>query len=50
VWKLRVNENKWTEYTKKLMKENLYWKYMEIGNKCNSVIRTMGEDQAWWDM
>jgi len=21
VWKLRVNENKWTEYTKKLMKE-----------------------------
>jgi len=23
VWKLRVNENKWKEYTKKLMKENL---------------------------
>jgi len=21
VWKLRINENKWTEYTKKLIKE-----------------------------
>ena len=25
-WKLKVNENKWTEYTKKLMKE------ISIGN------------------
>jgi len=48
--KLRVNENKQTEYTKKLMKENLPWKCMEAGNKYNSVIRTMGEDQAWQDM
>ena len=24
--KLGVNENKWTEYTKKLMKENPHWK------------------------
>jgi len=49
-WKLRVNENKWTEYTKKLMKENPHWEYMEAKDKCNSMIRTMGEDQAWQDM
>jgi len=48
--KLRVNENKWTEYTKKLMKENPLWECMEAGDKCNSVFRTMGEDQAWRDM
>jgi len=42
--KLRVNENKQTEYTKKLMKENSLWEYMETGNKYNSVFRTMGED------
>jgi len=44
VWKLRVNENKWTEYTKKLMKKNPHWKYAETENNCNSVFRTMGED------
>ena len=49
--KLRVNENKQTEYTKKLMKEKI-----PVGNmqrqriNCNSVFRTIGEDQAWWDM
>ena len=48
--KLRVNENKWTEYTKKLMKENPHWKCMEAGDKCNSVIRTMEEDWAWQDI
>jgi len=46
-WKLRVNENKWTEYTQKLMKENPHWKYAEAGDKCNSMFRTMGEDKAW---
>jgi len=46
-WKLRVNENKWTEYTQKLMKENSHWKYTEAGDKCNSMFRTMGEDKAW---
>jgi len=50
VLKLGINENKWTEYTKELMKENPCWKCMEIEEKCNSMIRTMGEDQAWWDM
>jgi len=45
--KLRVNENKQTEYTKKLMKENPHWKYVETGDNYNSVFRTMGEDQAW---
>jgi len=44
VQKLRVNENKWTEYTKKLMKENPLWKCAEAGDKCSSMIRTMGED------
>ena len=44
VWKLRINENKQTEYTKKLMKKNPYWKCTEVGNKCNSVLRTMEED------
>jgi len=50
VRKLRVNENKWTEYTKKLIKENPYWKCAEIGDNCNSMFRTMGEDWVWWDM
>jgi len=50
VQKLRVNENKQTEYTKKLMKENPLWEHVEAGDKCNSVFRTMGEDWAWWDM
>jgi len=44
VQKLRVNENKQTEYTKKLMKENPHWKYAETGDNYNSVFRTMGED------
>jgi len=48
--KLRVNENKWTEYTKKLMKENPCWKCAEIGDNCNSIIRTMGKDWAWQDI
>ena len=48
--KLRVNENKWTEYTKKLMKENPCWKYTETGDNYNSVFRIMGENQTWWDM
>jgi len=43
-WKLRVNENKQTEYTKKLIKENPHWKCAETGNNCDSVFRTMGED------
>jgi len=50
VWKLRVNENKQTEYTKKLMKENPCWECVEAGDNCNSVFRTMGEDWAWRDM
>ena len=48
--KLGVNKNKQIEYTKELMKENLCWKCVEAGDKCNSVIRTMEEDQAWWDI
>jgi len=47
VLKLRVNENKWTEYTKELIKEIPIEKCVEAEDKCNSVIRTMGEDQAW---
>jgi len=46
----RVNKNKQTEYTKKLMKEIPVGKCMEAGDKCNSMIRTMGEDQAWQDI
>jgi len=48
--KLGVNENKWTEYTKELVKEISVGKCMEAGDKCNSIIRTIGEDQAWQDM
>ena len=44
--KLRVNENRQIEYTKKLMKENPHWECIEVGDKCNSMIRTMEEDQA----
>ena len=32
------------------MKKNSHWECVEVGNKCNSMIRTMGEDWAWWDM
>ena len=32
------------------MKENSHWEYMEVEDKCNSMIRTMGEDQAWQNM
>ena len=44
--KLRVNENKQTEYTKELMKEISVGKCIEAGDKCNSMIKTIGEDQA----
>jgi len=50
VQKLGVNENKWTEYTKELMKEVPTERCMEAGDKYNSVIRTKGVDQACWDM
>jgi len=43
-WKLRVNENKQIEYTKELVKEIPIGKCAEAGDKCNSVIRTMGEN------
>ena len=48
--KLGIHENKQTEYTKKLMKEILIRKCTEVGNKYNSMIRTIGKDQAWQDM
>ena len=32
------------------MKENPCWECMEAGDKCNSVIRTIGEDQTWQNM
>jgi len=44
--KLGVNENKWTEYTRELMKGISIGKCIEVGDKCNSVIRTVGENQA----
>jgi len=50
VQKLKVNENKQTEYTKELVKKNPCWECVEAGDKCNSMIRTMGENQAWRDM
>jgi len=40
VLNLGINENKWTEYTKELMKEISIGKYIEAGNKYNSMIRT----------
>jgi len=42
----KVNENKWTKYTKKLIKKIPIGKYAEARDKCNSMIRTMGVDQA----
>jgi len=50
VQKLGVNENKQTEYTKELMKEIPIGKYMEAEDKCHSVIRTKGVNQACWDI
>ena len=41
-----VNENKQTEYTKKLMKEIPIEKCAKAGDKCNSMIRTKGVDWA----
>ena len=40
----------WTEYTKELMKKIPIGKCMEAEDKCNSMIRTMEENQAWQDM
>jgi len=45
--KLGINKNKQTEYTKELTKKIPIGKYVEAGDKCNSMIRTMEEDQAW---
>ena len=45
-WKLRVSENKQTEYTKESMKEITIGKCAETGDKCNSVIRTKREDRT----
>jgi len=39
--------NKQTEYTKKFMKKITVGKYMEARDKCNNMIRTMEENQAW---
>jgi len=50
VLKLEVNKNKWTEYTKELMNEISIGKCMKVKDKCNSIIRTKGVDQAWQDM
>jgi len=50
VQKLGVNENKQIEYTKELMKKIPIGKYMEVGDKCHSVIRTKGVNWACWDM
>jgi len=46
VQKLGVNENKQTEYAKKLIKKISIRKYVKIRDKCNSVIRTK-ESEAW---
>jgi len=46
---LKLEVNKQTEYTKELMKKILIGKCMEAGNKYNSMIRTIGEDQAYWN-
>jgi len=48
--KLKVNEIKWTEYTKKLIKEIPIRKCAEIGDKYNNIIRTVEENQAWQNM
>ena len=45
--KLKVNEIKWTEYTKKLIKKIPIRKCAEIGDKYNNIIRTVEENQAW---
>jgi len=50
VLKLEVNKNKQIEYTKELIKEISIGKYMEAGDKCNSMIRIVGEDRTWQDM
>jgi len=47
---MRVNEIKQLEYTKELMKEIPIGKCMEAGDKCNSIIRIVGENWAWQDM
>jgi len=46
VWKLEINENKQTEFTKELIKEIPVGKYIEVGDKCHSMIKIKGVDQA----
>jgi len=46
MWKLGINENKQTEYTKELIKEIPIGKCTKAGDKCNSMIRTMEVDWA----
>ena len=48
--KLRVNESKQIEYTKKIVKEISVGKYLEAGDKYNSIIKIMGEDWTWQDI
>ena len=44
---VKLEINKQTEYTKELIKEIPIGKCMETRDKCNSIIRTIGEDWAW---
>ena len=46
VQKLELNKNKQTKYTKKLIKEIPISKCVEVGDKWNSMIRTIGVDQT----
>ena len=39
-----VNENKWTKYTKELIKEIPVGKCLEAGDKYHNMIRTMKVD------
>jgi len=44
-----LTKKKWIKYTNRIITIPIR-KYTEVGDECNSIIKTIGVDQAWWDM
>ena len=46
---MRLTKKKWIKYTNRIITIPIR-KCTEVGDECNSIIKTIGVDQAWWDM
>ena len=44
-----LTKKKWVKYTNRIITISI-GKCIETENKCNSIIKTIGVDQAWWDI